>query len=77
MDMANKLLREDSAAREREALARFADRCRREGKGALATILDNAVFVLNGGDLSEYDWATRADGKTDDVEVVEVVEVRG
>ena len=57
------------ANREIESLRRMAERMRRDGRGAMAILLDNAAFLADGGELAPFDWSTRSDGGTDDVEV--------
>lgn len=59
----------DSVVDEAAMLRQMAERMRRDGRPATAILLDNAAFVLGGGELSEYEWSTRRDGRTDDVEV--------
>ena len=54
---------------ESESLRRLAERMRRDGRTAAAIMADNAAWLADGGEMTEYDWSTRRDGRTDDVEV--------
>jgi hypothetical protein len=49
--------REQEIVNESDALRRLADRMEREGMDAMATLLRNAVYVLDGGSLEDYEWA--------------------